>query len=163
MKSLSAIPKEVLQSHLNGDEVLQASSGDLEFPCNGYIPPAIPDGDDYEAGFVRAEKKRLWGQLKVFLWFKVITPGDWYGQEFHMTCNVPSNGRWTASCKFWQAWTLVTGERPARAGRMSIAVFRNKVFRVRMRKVVKTAKQTVRTPAQRYSVIDELLEVMTGR
>ncbi len=64
MKSLSAIPKEVLQSHLNGDEVLQASSGDLEFPCNGHIPPAIPDGDDYEAVFVRAEKKRLWGSSR---------------------------------------------------------------------------------------------------
>jgi len=162
VKSASGILNRSLPSHLTGDEVLQARSGDLEFPCNGYIPPAIPDGDDHEAVFVRAEKKRQWGH-KVFLWFKLITPGDWYGQEFYMACNVPSNGRWTASCKFWQAWVLATGERPARPNRMSTSVFRNKVFRVRLRKVLKTAKQIARTPAQRYSVIDELLEAQTGR
>ncbi|MDA2909798.1 hypothetical protein MYX04_02570 [Nitrospiraceae bacterium AH_259_D15_M11_P09] len=111
----------------------------------------------------RAEKTRQWGQHKVFLWFKLITPGDWYGQEFYMACTMPRNGRWTASCKFWLAWTLATGERPARPNRMSTSVFRNKVFRVRLRKVLKTAKQIARTPAQQYSVIDELLEAQTGR
>jgi hypothetical protein len=45
---------------------------------------------------------------------------------------------------------------------MTTAVFKNKVFRVRMRAVRKTANQTDRTPAQQYSVVDELLKVQVG-
>ncbi len=136
---------------------------DLSFPVNDSIPPAVPNGEGYEAMFLRAEQKPQYGRPKVYLWFRLITPGDWHGQEFYMPCNVVLNGRWTASCKFWQAWVLAAGRRPTRADRMSTSVFRNKVFRVRMRKVLKTAKQTDRTPAQQYSVIDELLEARTGR
>ena len=163
MKSVSGILNRSLPSHLNGDQLLQASSGDLEFPCNGYIPPAIPDGDHYEAVFVRGEEKRLWGQLKVFLWFRLMTAGEWLNHDFWMACNVPPKGHWTPSYKLWRAWVLAAGRRPRRAGRMSTSVFRNKVFRVRLRKVLKTAKQIARTPEQQYSVIDELLEAQTGR
>jgi len=46
---------------------------------------------------------------------------------------------------------------------MSTAIFKNKVFRARMRKVLKTTKQIDRTPAQQYSVVDELLEVTVGQ
>ena len=46
---------------------------------------------------------------------------------------------------------------------MSTEVFRNKVFRARMRTVTKTANQTVRTPAQQYSVVDDLLEILVGK
>jgi hypothetical protein len=46
---------------------------------------------------------------------------------------------------------------------MSVNVFQKKVFRVRMRTVRKTANQTERTPAQQYSVVDELLEIMAGQ
>ena len=163
MKLINGILKEALPSHLNGDELLQASSGDLEFPCKGYIPPAIPDGDQYEAVFVRAEKKRLWGQPKVFLWFKLMTPGEWVNHEFWMACNLPPRDHYTPSYKFWLVWVLAAGRRPRRVDRMSTKVFRNKLFRVRIRKTVKTSKQIARTPEQQYSVVDELLEVLVGR
>lgn len=136
---------------------------DLSFPCNSDIPPAIPDGDQYEVTFLRAEEVRQWGRGKVFLWFQMQTAGEWHGHGFYMACNVAPKGKWTASCKFWQTWVLAAGRRPNRADRMSTAVFKNKVFRVRMRKVLKTAKQTDRTPAQQYSIVDELLEVLVGR
>ena len=136
---------------------------DLSFPVNAEIPPAIPDGDQYEVAFLRAEQTRQWGQPKVFLWFQMLTPGEWVGQQFYMACNVASKGRWTASYKFWQAWVLAAGRRPTRADRISTAVFKNKVFRVRMRKVLKTSKQIDRTPAQQYSVVDELLEVTVNQ
>jgi len=136
---------------------------DVEFPFNGNIPSAIPNGDQYEMVFIRVEQVRLYGQPKVYLWFRMLTPGDWHGEEFYMVCNVAPKGRWTASYKFWQAWVLASGRRPTRADRMSTSVFKNKIFRVRMRKVLKTAKQLDRTPEQQYSVIDELLEVLTGR
>ena len=137
--------------------------GDISFPYINDIPPAITNGDHYHLGFVRAELTRQWGRPKVFLWFQMLTPGEWYGQQFYMACNVPLKGKWTASCKFWRAWVLAAGRRPNRTDRMSTAIFRNKVYRARIRKVLKTANQTDRTPAQQYSVVDELLEVMVGR
>ena len=136
---------------------------DLIFPVNGEIPPAIPDGDQYEVVFHRAEQRRQWNQPKVFLWFQMRTEGEWVGQQFYMACNVAPKGKWTASCKFWQVWVLAAGKRPTRADRMNTAVFKNKVFRARMRKVLKTSKQIDRTPAQQYSVVDELLEVTVNR
>jgi hypothetical protein len=136
---------------------------DLEFANNAAIPPVIPEGDRYEVGFMRAGKARMWGEDKVFLWFKLITPGPWAGTEFYMACTVAPKGRWTASCKYWCAWVLAHGDRPNRADRLSTAAFRGKVFRARIRTVKKTAKQSDRTPAQQYSVIDELLERLTGK
>jgi len=138
-------------------------AADIEFQVNGDIPQAIPNGDHYEMTIHRAEQGSYRGRRKAYLWFKMVTPGEYVGQEFLMACNVPPNGKWTASYKFWQAWVLAAGRRPTRADRMSTAVFRHKVFRVRMRTVRKTANQTDRTPAQQYSVVDELLEVMVGR
>lgn len=139
------------------------SEQDLSFPNSGDIPPAIPNGEQYEVSFVRAERLRQWGQEKVFLWFRIQTLGEWHGIEFFMACTVAPKGRWGPSHKFWKAWVLAAGRRPNRPERMSVAVFQNKIFRARMRKVLKTANQTDRTPAQQYSVVDELLEVLTGR
>src|SRR5437016_2465598 len=114
---------------------------DLEFSISGEIPPAIPDGDHYQVVFVRAEKSCFHTQRKIYLWFRVITPGEWLGAEVYMACNEPPKGHRAASSKYWLAWVLAAGRRPNRADRMSTAIFRNKVFRVRMRTVLKTAKQ----------------------
>ena len=135
----------------------------IEFPFNGDIPPAIPDGQHYQLMFIRAVSSSYRGRQKVYLWFRSVLPGNSFGQEFYMACNVAPKGKWTASYKFWQAWVLAAGKRPTRGDRMSTAVFKNKVFRARMRTVRKTANQTDRTQAQQYSIVDELLEVLVGR
>jgi len=131
---------------------------DLCFQCKSEIPPAIPDGE-YDAIFVKAESNGMWRQQKVYLWFQVISPGQWVGHKFFAACNIPSNGKFTASHKFWKWWVRAAGRRPHRGDRMSTQVFRNKVFRVLMRKVLKTAQQRDRTPAQQYSVVDDLLGI----
>jgi len=136
---------------------------DLCFPCASEIPAAIPDGEHYELSFLGAEQANYKGMQKIYLWFQIITAGESFGQKFYMACNVAPKGKWTASCKYWQTWVLAAGRRPTRTDRMSTAVFKNKVFRARMRVVRKTAKQTIRTPAQQYSIIDELLEILVGR
>ena len=136
---------------------------DLEFPDNSQIPPAIPDGEHYELAFRRAEQSCYRGRTKVYLWFQMFTPGESVGQEFYMACTVAPKGKWTASYKYWQAWVFAAGKRPSRADRMSTVIFHGKVFRARMRTVRKNANQTDRTPAQQYSVVDELLEVLVGR
>jgi hypothetical protein len=134
---------------------------EVSFPNNADIPPAIPNGDHYQVVLVRVEKKRQYNGEKLFLWFQLMTPGDWVGELFYMVCTIAPQGRWSASHKYWQAWVLAAGKRPPRKDRMSTKVFENTVFRVRMRVVTKTAKQLPRTPAQQYSVVDELLERMT--
>ena len=141
---------------------MNGTNCDLEFANNAVIPPVIPEGDHYEVVFMRAEKAKMWGQDKVFLWFKVITSGPWVGTEFYMACTVPPKGQWTASCKYWCQWVLAHGDRPKRGDRLSTKAFRGKVFRARIRTVKKTSKQSDRTLAQQYSVIDELVERLTG-
>ena len=137
---------------------IKRETQDVEFPCNTEIPPAIPDRDDYEVKFVRAEQSHQWNGDKVFLWFEMLTPGQWAGTKFFMACNAKRDGRWGPSHKFAQAWILANGTRPKRRDRMSTKVFRDKVFRARMRTVTKDANQRDRTSAQQYSVVDELLE-----
>jgi len=139
----------------------RADSGqDISFKCTSEIPPAIPDGE-YEAMFIKAEKNWMWGEEKLFLWFQITTPGEWVGQKFYAAFNIPPKGKFTASNKFWLWWVFAEGRRPDRFDRMSPTVFKNKVFRVRMRTVLKTAKQTDRTPEQQYSIVDELLSIQT--
>lgn len=137
------------------------SGWDLEFPFNSDIPPLVPNGQ-YEVFFVRASKRDMWKGDKLFLWFQIVTAGEWYGQDIYMVCNVAPNGRWTPSCKFYMAWVLAAGTRPNRRDRMSTNVFRNKVFRARVKVVTTTAKRINRTPEQQYSVIEDLLEVCAG-
>ena len=136
---------------------------DLVFDGTTKIPPAIPDGDHYELRYCGAEKVQLWGQTKLLLRFTMVTLGDWEGQEFFMACTVPLNGRWGPSSKYWLTWVLAAGRRPTRADRMSTAIFKHKVFRARMRTVTQTSKRIARTPAQQYSVVDELLDVTVSR
>lgn len=136
---------------------------DLVFDCNSDIPPAIPNGDQYELVFVRAEKGHQYGAHKLYLWFQMQTAGEWVGKSFYMACTTDPKGRWGPSSKFWLTWVLAAGRRPKRVDRMSTAIFKHKVFRARMRKVLKTSKQIDRTPAQQYSVVDELLEVTVGQ
>jgi hypothetical protein len=108
---------------------------DIEFANDATIPLVIPNGDHYEVGFIRAEKAKMWGQEKAFLWFKLMTAGQWFGEELFMVCTVAPKGRWGPSSKYWCAWVLANGERPKRSDRMSTAVFRGKVFRARIRTV----------------------------
>lgn len=134
---------------------------DLEFPYNVDVPPLIQKGD-YEVSFVRAATREMWKGNKLFLWFRIVTAGEWYGQDIYMACNVAPNGRWTPSSKFYMAWVLAAAKRPNRRDRLSTNVFRNKIFKARVKVVATTAKRINRTPEQQYSVIEDLLEVCAG-
>ena len=157
---MRGVPNPLRDLTISG--LTESDEEDIVVTCDSNIPPAIPNGDQYELVFHRAEKGHQFGKHKVYLWFKMLTPGEWVGQLFYMACNVPPKGKIGPSSKFWLAWVLAAQRRPTRTDRMSTAIFKNKVFRARMRKVLKTAKQMDRTPAQQYSVVDELLEVRAG-
>ena len=137
--------------------------GDIEFLFDGDIPPRVPEGCQYELGFIRPETKWMFGnRQRLFLWFRILNPGEWFGRDLYMTCTVVADGKWRPSHKYFQAWVLAAGKRPNRRDRMSTAIFRNKVFRGKVRTVTKTSRQSLRTEEQQYSVIDELVGVLTG-
>lgn len=156
MKTSPADKRKPLPKMHRGD--MEDTDQDISFKCTSEIPPAIPDGE-YEVIFIKAEKKWMWSRVKVYLWFQIITEGEWFGGRFYGVCNIPPDGKFTPSHKFWQWWVLAADRRPDRFDRLSTSVFRNQVFLVRMRTVLKTAKQKNRTHKQMYSVIDELLQI----
>ena len=138
-------------------EILQ----EFTFPCSSEIPPAIPDGE-YQAAFIKAEKKILWGGQKAFLWFRIITAGEYFDVKLFLACNVPK--KLSISSKYFRAWVVATGRRPDRfeSRQMSPKVFRGKAFRVQVRTVKKDAEQRPLPPALQYSVIQQLIEKVVG-
>jgi hypothetical protein len=136
---------------------------DLEFDCGGDIPPLIPEGK-YNVGFLRAEKKWLWGCEKVFLWFEILDVGEFQRAELYLACNAPKKGekgKLAISNKYIQSWVLAAGKRPDRSDRMTTRVFQDKVFLGQVRAVTTNARKLPRPPLLHYSVIDELLEPLT--
>ena len=136
------------------------SNRDLEFACNAKIPSLITKGK-YEVVFLRVEKGWLYGGMKVYLHFQIVSPGEFHGKECYMACNVKQDGKWGASSKFYQAWVLAAGRKPDRFDRMSTKVFRDKVFLAQVRVVTTNARNLVRSHLLQYSVIDDLLERLT--
>lgn len=133
---------------------------DLEFACNTEKRPLIHEGK-YEVVFLRAEKKWLYGGQKVFLWFQIVSQGEFHGEKLYLACNVKQDGKWGESSKFYQAWVLAAGRRPDRYDRMSTNVFRGKVFLAKVRSVNTNAKNLPRPPLLQYSIIDDLLDRLT--
>ena len=139
------------------------SHQDLEFDCDAQSSALIPAGTN-TVGFLRAEKKWLWGCEKIFLWFQILDFGEFQGVEVYMACNAPkkgNKGRMPISHKFYQAWVLAAGRKPDRFDRMSTKVFRGKLFLAQVRTVKNNAKNVARSPLLQYSLIDELLEQLT--
>ena len=140
-----------------------ADRQDLTLAVSVGLPPLLPDGMIVQVAFIRADQKVLWKTLKMFLHFKVVEPGEWFGESLWMACNVPK--RPGPGSKFVQAWMLATGGRPPRREKPSTTVFRGKIFFARTR-VVRQASDGKRVrprlPQQQYSVIDELIEIAAG-
>lgn len=139
------------------------SDQDLEFDCDTQSYPLIPEGK-YEVGFLREEKKWLWGRENIFLHFQIVDFGAFQGVELYMACNAPKKnkqGKMPISSKYYQAWVLAKGKRPDRFDRMTPQVFRGKLFLAQVRTVDKTAQNVPRHPLLHYSIIDHLLERLT--
>ncbi len=140
-----------------------SSAQDLEFNCDMQAPSLIPEGK-YTVGFLRAERKWLWGREKIFLWFQILDCGDFQGEELYLACNAPikrKRGKMPSSNKYYQLWVLSAGRKPDRFDRMSTKVFQGKVFLVQVRNVITNAKNVTRPQLLQYSVIDSLLETLT--
>jgi hypothetical protein len=141
---------------------MKGVDGDLDFPCASRAFVLVPEGETLEAGFVRAERGTVAGNPKVFLIFYITTPGPSHGMELFLSCSVAPGGRWARSSKFYMSWMLAAGNPPARRDRLSTAIFRGKMFRIRTKTVRRTWLHVALPTRLQYSVIDALLEVTAG-
>jgi hypothetical protein len=129
----------------------------------GHAPLLVPDSD-YQIGFVRAERGHFENRQRIFLWFRIITPGEQFGIELYLVCPCPANGGkiFGLGSKLVAAATVALGQRPKRRDRLSTRTFAGKVFLARTRTVTRDHKGKERPREDHYSVLDELLRVEAG-
>jgi hypothetical protein len=127
----------------------------------GNIPVLVPDAD-YQMGFVRVERGHVMNRERWFLYFRIITPGNYFGTEMFLACPCPANGKFGLSSKLVAAATVALGQRPKRRDRLNTRIFAGKVFSARTRTVTRDHKDRPRPPVDHYSVIDELLALEAG-
>ena len=63
-----------------------------------------------------------------------------------------------AKSKFWRAWTIANGAAPRRADRMSLNVFKNRLFTILVRDVDKDRRQNNLGDAAKHSVVDCIVD-----
>ena len=126
--------------------------------------PLLPPGD-YDAICNAADVRPTFqGRWSLFLTFQIYgSPYD--GARVHFIAPLPprQRGRFARahphSSKFYRAWIIASGgQRPSRRDRMSLEPFKHKMFRIRVRTVVKDHQQRPLLLSLQYSVVDELLE-----
>ena len=101
------------------------------------LSPQLPEGE-YEVQFVGYRKVMMFGG-KIFLDFKVISSGTGNGEKLHLCCSL--HKKYRDSSKFLRMWILAAGRRPDRFDRLSMEVFKGKVFRAVARTVDRDSKQ----------------------
>lgn len=149
-----------LEPQRNGDA---AGHVDMELGSVGEVPELVPDGD-YQVGFVRAARGRFRARERIFIWFRIITPGAQHGVELYLVCPCPANGekKFGVGSKLFAAAAVAMGRFPRRRDRLSTRLFAGKVFLARTRTVTSDSDQQLRQPRDHYSVIDKLIRLEAG-
>jgi hypothetical protein len=121
----------------------------------------IPDGT-YEAQVISYDEKFCIGKArKLFLNFRIVAGAN-AGTELFMAFNIPYDQRIRPGSKYYKTWAMVNGwRRPSRNAKMSPRLFLNKVYRVKTR-TVRPKHNDREMPGGKYSVVDSILEVLTG-
>lgn len=119
----------------------------------------IPDAQ-YEVVCTRYEKRKFFGAFKLYVWFRIITEGDYQGLQIFRAYNWyerPPRG----SDLFKDLGRLYG--RPLRKNtRLSLKLFKEKALLVQTRTIRVDRKQNPLPEYQRYSVVDRLIDVVTG-
>jgi hypothetical protein len=134
--------------------------------------PLIPDGR-YQARFVRAEAEAMQmyrGAARLFLHFEIIEPGDAYGTRIYggwpLGAIVIEHGKKRCKAKKGDSDLKIMLKRllgsAARPDRVSFASLKDKVILIQTRTVKTTGRQRKRGPADQYSVVDDMVEIVAG-
>jgi len=128
------------------------------------IRPLIPEGT-YQVCCIQIEKGTShFKSVKMFLRFKIVTPGQYMGMEIFMAMNLTNTKtgkqfkKVPRGSKYYEQWVIANRNiHPRRNDRMSSKLFMNSVFEA----VVRTAKPkfpdgTEKPESFHYSVVDYL-------
>ena len=134
-----------------------------DFVCGEDYKPHIPDGK-YQAQCIRYDQSFVLGKAKkLFLHFKITEPGAHQGKMIFMAFNMPYSGKIRQGSKYYKTYVFVNGwTKPTRNARMSPCLFKNKVFLVKTRTVKPTYQGKEMPQNFWYSVVDHIVEVVTG-
>ena len=122
----------------------------------------------YELVLSRTWKGYLYGRApKLLLVFRIVTEGPHYGYHLYRCYNIKGlTKRKELIPKGWHSELVMEYSRlfgvPKRLRDIGVRQFKNKVFIGRVRTVEKDYKQRARPDDMKYSVIDELMEVIAG-
>jgi len=113
----------------------------------------------------------IFGSKRLVTYYKIHDlDSDYHGTELILSFQCPQKGeKWGPLSKFAQCYRIATSHDPGSDDieRLSINVFKNKLFRAQVRTVTefndpKSRKRVKRSPENWYSVIDTLLALKMG-
>lgn len=135
----------------------------MEFIADENYRKLLPDGFyeaqciKYDAGFFQGKARKL------FLIFKILTPGEHFGKDIFMAFNMRYDGKVRAGSKYYKTWVMAYGWRkPSRNAKMSPRIFLNKVCGIKTRTVKPEHNRQKMPDAFWYSVVDYIISINTG-
>lgn len=135
-----------------------------DFFCEQDYRPLIPDGFytaqciSYNYGFIVGGKAK-----KLFLHFKILSEGKFFGIEIFRAYNMPKDGKIKLGSDYYKAYCLAYGwNKPSRRDRMSPKIFKNKIFKIKTRKATPKYGNKEMPENFKYSVVDYIADVVTG-
>jgi hypothetical protein len=157
--------KEKSDSFNDDDEKLKPFVKSEDYQENGRPlrgpEPLIPDGT-YQVKYLKAELSgECFGknQRRLFLHFEIVG-GAFTGTIIKKACK--HYDKWPPMSEYYKAFTVANGGKPRKSMRMNSDVFKNKIFLVKTRTVRTNFKRKEIPAKERYSVIDEIKELMVG-
>jgi hypothetical protein len=132
-----------------------------EFVCADDYWPLLPNGT-YIAQCTDFDIHESFGgrSRKIYLHFSIIE-GPYEKRKLFMPFNYPSNGKFRPGHKYWQYWVMVHDRPPSKNAKMFPKIFKNKIFKIKTRKVKKKYTNGNDMPSYcDYSVVDTIEEVL---
>jgi hypothetical protein len=135
----------------------------MDFVCKDNPRALIPEGV-YEAVCTGYDDGFCFGKCrKLFLTFKIITPGPYLGTGLFMAFNMAYTGKIAAGSKYYKTWCLANNwQKPTRNAVMSPRIFKNKSFSVKVKTVKPKHNKAAMPQDFHYSVIEQILNVNTN-
>lgn len=155
------IKSAVIQKHASKSiDAADIDLGELAQPYS-LIPPG-----EYDVVFVKAHSMKFGRGKRLITYWKIQDlSSEYHGTELIMGLQYPKKGKkWGTLSKMTQCYRIAVGRDPDQfdTGRVSINVFKKKLFRAQVVTVTKGndskgRKQDERSPENHYSVIQTLL------
>ena len=79
-----------------------------------------------------------------------------------MVCTFHTKAELTPRHKYYKQWSIAAGRRPDKRERMVFGVFKNRLFRIRVRDVERDSNGQPSPDVLKYSVVDRIVEPLTG-